>query len=155
MPSPAKDRFTIDFEYLFFFVKNRRYYFRKCFEPWMDKRRHDKERAGKADNNKGGRKYNRKMAVMGNPLNGRNKRCVWLIPTTPFAEAHFATFPAKLCETPIKSGCPPNGIVLDPFMGSGTTGLVANKLGRKFIGIESNPKYIEMARKRMGQMSKI
>jgi len=79
----------------------------------------------------------------------RNKRSVWNITTQPFAEAHFATFPPELPETCIKAGCPPGGIVLDPFFGAGTTGLVAERLQRDCIGIELNPAYAEIARRRI------
>jgi hypothetical protein len=82
---------------------------------------------------------------------GRNKRCVWTIAVRPFHEAHFATFPSALVETPIKAGCPPGGIVLDPFVGSGTTAVVARALGRRYIGIELNPDYIAMANHRLQQ----
>jgi len=79
----------------------------------------------------------------------RNKRSVWEINTSPFHEAHFATFPPKLVEPCILAGCPVGGTVLDPFCGSGTAGLVAIGLGRNFIGIDLNPKYVEMARRRI------
>ena len=80
---------------------------------------------------------------------GRNKRCVWKISTKSFPGAHFATFPPELVETPIKACCPPNGIVLDPFMGRGTVALVALKLARNFVGIELNEEYIKMAETRI------
>ena len=80
---------------------------------------------------------------------GRNKRCVWTINPKPFKESHFAVYPEELCETPIKAGCPGGGIVLDPFFGAGTTGLVALKQNKKFIGIELNKEYIEIANKRL------
>ena len=80
---------------------------------------------------------------------GRNKRAVWTITTKPFKEAHFATYPEKLCETPIKAGCPVGGICLDPFFGAGTTGLVALKQSKQFIGIELSQKYIDIANKRL------
>ena len=69
--------------------------------------------------------------------------------TVPYREAHFATFPEKLIEPCIKAGCPEGGICLDPFFGAGTTGLVAKKLGRHYIGIELNEAYIGMAQKRV------
>lgn len=78
-----------------------------------------------------------------------NKKSVWSITTKPFKEAHFATFPEELPVDPIKAGCPEGGTVLDPFFGAGTTGLVARKLNRNFIGIELNPDYIKMADKRI------
>lgn len=79
----------------------------------------------------------------------RNIRNVWTIPTAAFSEAHFATFPPELAERCIKAGCPAGGTVLDPFFGAGTTGLVADRLGRNCIGIELNPEYAEMARRRI------
>jgi len=83
-----------------------------------------------------------------NPL-GRNKRNVWTITTKPFKEAHFATFPPDLIEPCIKAGCPENGIVLDPFAGAGTTGIVARSLNRTAILIELNPEYIEISKNRI------
>ena len=84
----------------------------------------------------------------GNPV-GANKKTVWPIAAQKFKEAHFATFPEALVEPCIKAGCPAGGIVLDPFFGSGTTGLVAKQLGRDFIGIELNPAYIAIAEDRL------
>ena len=78
-----------------------------------------------------------------------NKRSVWTVTTKPFKEAHFATFPEELIIDCIKAGCPPDGIVLDPFSGAGTTALVARKLNRNFIAIELNPQYINIAKKRL------
>jgi DNA modification methylase len=80
-----------------------------------------------------------------------NKKSVWTVTTKPFAEAHFATFPEELITPCILAGCPKEGIVLDPFMGAGTTGLVALSHGRKFIGFELNPDYIAIANKRLKQ----
>jgi len=80
---------------------------------------------------------------------GRIKRTTWSINTKPFKEAHFATYPEELCYTPIKAGCPIGGIVLDPFFGAGTTGLVALKQNKNFIGIELNPKYIDIIKNRL------
>ncbi len=79
----------------------------------------------------------------------RNKRSVWSVPTQPFKEAHFATFPPALVEPCILAGCPVGGTVLDPFFGAGTTGLVADRLQRRCIGIELNPTYAEIARRRL------
>jgi DNA modification methylase len=90
--------------------------------------------------------FDEAMAIMPDT---RNKRSVWTITTQPFAEAHFATFPPELPETCIKAGCPPGGTVLDPFFGAGTTGLVADRLQRNCIGIELNPAYAEIARRRI------
>jgi DNA modification methylase len=150
MPSSAKDRFTVDFEKLFFFVKSKRYYFEQQLEVAT-------EPIGKAK--KFGAKTLGGDAVIGSPANRpdrkpyisngrRNKRTVWSIPTAPYAGPHFAVFPPELVETPIRAGCPPGGVVLDPFGGSGTTGEVARKLGRASIIIELNPEYLELIRER-------
>ena len=222
MPSSVKDRFTIDFEYIFFFVKNKKYWFETQYEnvssnsDFRPKIGNDVPYAITGNNNLG-------KGSRGNPELGRNKRTVWTITTQPFSESHFAVFPPELVEIPIKAGCPefickkcgkpresilepskeynkilednkkenvnsseqrkkaleignafgyktksclPDykftgytdcgcnegfeaGIVLDPFSGSGTTCLVAKKLGRNYIGFELNPKYVEMAEKRV------
>ena len=78
-----------------------------------------------------------------------NKRSVWFCNTKGTKHAHFATFPEELIVDMVKAGCPKGGVVLDPFMGAGTTGLVARKLGRNYIGFELNPEYIKIAEKRI------
>lgn len=78
-----------------------------------------------------------------------NKRSVWSVATAGFKEAHFAVFPEELITPCIKAGCPEGGTVLDPFFGSGTTGIVAKKLQRRWIGIELNPEYIKIAERRI------
>ena len=82
-------------------------------------------------------------------LTGRNKRSVWTIATKPCKEAHFAVMPTSLVTPCIRAGCPVGGTVLDPFAGSGTTGIVAVREGREFIGIELNPEYSAMANRRI------
>ena len=79
----------------------------------------------------------------------RNVRTVWSINTEPSTEAHFATYPQRLVERMLKAGCPENGIVLDPFFGSGTTGVYARKANRNFVGIELNPEYVKIAENRL------
>jgi site-specific DNA-methyltransferase (adenine-specific) len=150
MPSSADDRFTVDFEKLFFFVKNKDYYFEQQLEPLKEISLKRAEYGWDCDraNNQAGIHTEKMGDRFVNPL-GRNKRCVWEIVTSSFSEAHFATYPEELCETPIKAGSPKGGIVLDPFFGSGTTGAVAKKLGRDYIGIELNPEYIKIAEKRL------
>ncbi|MGA3189341.1 MAG: site-specific DNA-methyltransferase [Bryobacteraceae bacterium] len=91
-------------------------------------------------------KYN-PVAVRG--PNGRNIRTVWDIHTKPYAEAHFATFPSSLVEPCINLSSDPQDLVLDPFIGSGTTGLVALRQNRRFIGIELNPSYLQIAEDRL------
>ena len=89
----------------------------------------------------------------GNPICGpmANRKSVWEINTQPYKGAHFATFPPELPELCIKAGSSEGDVVLDPFFGSGTTGWIAQRLGRKWIGIELNPEYIELAEKRFVQ----
>jgi DNA modification methylase len=79
----------------------------------------------------------------------RNKRSVWEVATQPFSEAHFATYPPALIDPCILAGCPKGGTVLDPFFGAGTTGLVADRLGRNCIGVELNPEYASIAQRRL------
>jgi len=88
--------------------------------------------------------------IKNNPI-GKNKRNVWTVTTKPCKEAHFATFPKDLIEPCIKAGCPENGIVFDPFGGSGTTGIVAKLLNRKSILSELNPEYIKIAKIRINK----
>jgi site-specific DNA-methyltransferase (adenine-specific) len=160
MPASIKDRFTVDFEKIFFFVKSRRYFFEQQFEDLRDRERASRRLVNPAGNQK--RKPGDDYISAINPktaeasrlrilANGRNKRCVWRVATRPFSENHFAVYPPELIETPIKAGCPKGGIVLDPFMGSGTTALVAQRLGKKFIGIDLNPEYIKMAKARLAK----
>ena len=80
---------------------------------------------------------------------GANPGDVWNIPPVGYEGAHFAVYPEELCERVIKAACPEHGVVLDPFAGSGTTLAVAHRLGRKFIGVEMNPEYIALAKRRI------
>jgi len=265
MPSSAKDRFTVNYECVFFFVKNKKYFFDQQLVPvkqssierlaravsnnhkWVNgpdghtKDRLNRPRSNQTKHYKGAGNSAREnncaiashqfaggdyLVSPFDPEKGRNMRSVWSISSKPFSEAHFAVFPPELVETPIRAGCPefvckrcgkgrekilegrsrnafgltardakagrlkakwgvlqkpmPHhekyegdkayagkgkkfvgytdcgcnagfepGIVLDPFMGSGTTALVASRLGRKYVGIELNPDYIEIAEKRL------
>lgn len=85
---------------------------------------------------------------------GANKRSVWTVATKPFKEAHFATFPSDLIEPCILAGCRPDGTVLDPFMGAGTTAVVALQTDRKYLGIELNPDYVAIAENRISKIKK-
>jgi len=153
MPSSVKDRFTVDFEKLFFFVKSKKYYFETQYEPMAESTL--MKAATSSYVVKNGKSIGKTQFAVNHEIDwkpsekGRNKRAVWTITTKPFKEAHFATYPEELCETPIKAGCPAGGIVLDPFFGAGTTGVVAKKLGRNYLGIELNPEYIKIAEKRI------
>lgn len=156
-PQSAKDRFTVDFEYLLFFSKNKKYYFEQQFEPFQNSTLQRGKR--KFSENKShfyqgyGRLQQQKFhqKVLNESLPGRNMRTVWNIPTKSYHGAHFAVFPPDLIEIPVKSGCPKDGIVLDPFIGSGTTAIVANKLNRRWLGIELNSEYIKLAEHRISQ----
>lgn len=101
-----------------------------------------------------GIKNNTSMAgALSMPVLRRNARTVWEIPTQPYSGAHFATFPRELPKRCIRAGCPVDGVVLDPFAGSGTTLAVARDLGRKSIGIELNSEYVRLIEKRCGQLA--
>ena len=155
MPASVRDRFTVDFEKMFFFTKSQRYYFEQQFEPYaassFDRYKNPVTLNGKSE------KY---RCISGKPhgrleINprGRNMRCVWRIPYEPSHEAHYAMYPSRLVETPIEAGCPEGGLVLDPFMGSGTTAVVARRLGRHYIGFEPNPEYVAICEKRLEQQT--
>lgn len=153
MPSSAKNRFTVDFEKLYFFTKQNDYYFEQQLEPYTKPMNRwggiKLEANGKSDWDDGtGQTTYRTRSMRPNP-DGKNKRCVWSINTKPLKEAHFAIYPEQLIEIPIKACCPENGLVMDIFFGSGTTGVVAKKLNRNYLGIELNPEYIEIAKKRL------
>jgi len=161
MPSSAKDRFTVDFEKLFFFTKQPNYYFETQYEPVKEssikraKYGLMQSQNPDASNNA----VNVQTMKMGDRFvseKGRIKRSVWKInpAVNKDKEEHFATFPEDLITSPILACCPKDGIVLDPFMGSGTTGLVAKKYGRNYIGIEINKKYIKIAEKKIFNISK-
>lgn len=158
-PASVKDRFTVDFEYLFFFTKKKKYYFEQQFEPIKDSTiRRCKTGCGinKGANYCGLNKENfekLQKRMLDESFKGRNKRTVWQISTKAFKGAHFATYPQDLIDTPIKACCPEGGIVLDPFIGSGTTAVVAEKLKRNWLGIELNPEYTQLAEERINAKS--
>lgn len=230
MPTSVTDRFSVDFEYVFFFVKNKKYYFEQQIEevaPATIERAKSAFNPGKSQHYGGlGHESQRDYSdrLLSGEILGRNKRCIWRIPTRALHEAHFAPYPEDLIETPIIAGSPEfvckqcgkprekifsinqqeqeksieksetkydsleqerdhrqgfdssrdwieplrkfigysncncgagfePGIVLDPFMGSGTTALKAKKLGRNYIGIELNPEYVAMANSRVSVVS--
>jgi site-specific DNA-methyltransferase (adenine-specific) len=164
MPSSVKNRPTVDHEYIFFFTKGGDYFYNAdaIREPHVTFSEDSKMRGGRNHfGRRGGTPEQGKNAGESNlhdgrwdqafhPL-GRNKRTVWSIPLGKFRDVHFAVFPEQLVQDCILAGCPEGGIVLDPFCGSGTTLLVAQKLGRKWIGIDCVEEYCEMARARLAQ----
>lgn len=158
MPESVKDRCTRSHEYLFLLSKNEKYYYNSeaikepavCLDKkkWTDggsdkQRGHPRRHAGFNG------RYAEKIALEGAPTK-RNKRSVWTIPTKPFRGAHFAVMPEDLVEPCVLAGSKYGDTILDPFSGSGTVGVVALKNGRRFVGIDVNSEYIEIARKRIG-----
>lgn len=157
MPSSVTDRFSNKWEHLFMFSRSQKYYFdldavREEYTEPMNRWGGDKLMAkGRSVWDKGtGQESYRDRDMRPHP-DGKNPGDVFKIPTQPFPEAHFAVFPPKLCEKPIKAGCPVGGIVLDPFCGAGTTLYVAQEMKRNYIGIDINQKFIDMAEKRTAQ----
>lgn len=215
MPSSVKDRFTVDFEYLYFFSKQQRYHFEQQTEPFLSDNSPRKFGGNKAEGY-GNPTYSGNI-YDNSHLKGRNMRCVWRVSTKPYKGAHFAVFPEDLIETPIKAGCPQficnkcgvpkqlvrvtksiqtrpgvdnkdgsdivygsnkkkrsmpklereyysdcgcgagfhPGVVLDPFMGSGTTASVAKRLGRDYVGFELNPEYMDLISERLRKTVRI
>jgi DNA methylase N-4/N-6 domain-containing protein len=159
VPEAVQDRFTNDFEKIYFFTKNEKYFFEKQYEAFAEKTltafkdgimpTGKKKMLGAGENRTGMREVNKPWKVAYNEK-GRNMRTVWKIATKGISEAHFATSPEKLVRRCILAGCPESGIVLDPFLGSGTTLKVAKQLNRSGIGIELNQEYIQIAKKRIG-----
>ena len=157
LPSSVKDRFTVDFEYLYFFSKNQNYYFKQQFENIKYDSLKRKRRGNNENKNSHMQKINAPRENIGyddleeewDNHQGRNKRTVWSINTKGCKELHYAVYPEELCIISIGAGCPDGGIVLDPFMGAGTTGVAALKSGVDFIGIELNEDYIEIANERI------
>ena len=156
MPESVKDRCTKSHEYIFLLSKSRTYYFDADAIKEKSVYGESKYAWGRAidgsinDKRKGlGRLINKQKTRVSTEK--RNKRSVWSVTTKGFKEAHFATFPEKLIVDCIKAGCPEGGIVLDPFMGAGTTALVSRKLNRNYIGFEINEDYIKIAQKRLNK----
>lgn len=153
MPESVTDRCTKAHEYLFMLSKSARYFYDA--DAIKEKAIYEGRvvRASGADA-KNGQKGDFGQTASGftshdTIVTDRNKRSVWTVATQPYADAHFATFPPSLIDPCIKAGCPVDGVVLDPFGGAGTTGLVADRLGRDALLIELNPAYVEMARERL------
>lgn len=140
MPSSATDRFTVDFEDIMFFTKKKNYYFEQQFEKTQAIVIENRMKEEKTET------YNAKYknANVRGTMN-RNMRTVWNVNTSGSKDKHYAMYPEKLLVRMIEAGCPKGGIVLDPFGGSGTTGITAKKLQRNFINIELNPEYSEIA----------
>ena len=164
MPESCKDRCSRCYEHIFLLSKSRKYFFdAKAISEPIAPATAERLKRGMKGGNKYGKPVpgqpqtqtiNRPRAhgeitdSMINPM--RNKRDVWVVNTVPFKGGHYAAYPPKLVEPCLLAGCPEGGIVLDPFFGSGTTGMVAKQLNRHYIGIELNPEYAELAKARIG-----
>ena len=151
MPESVKDRPTSAHEKIYLFSKNKKYYYDSEAIREEAKTKptvRNKSAEGYQADYPNGKRFSEGERTYGNGY--ANKRNVWTVTTKPFKGAHFAVFPTDLIEPCIKAGCPKGGIVLDPFGGSGTTGFVANNLGRDAILIELNEEYVEIAKKRIG-----
>lgn len=163
MPSAVKNRPTTDHEYVFFFTKSRENYYYDADavrQPHVTftaqsrmrgGRRHFGQRDGTPEQGKNQGNNNLHTGRWDQAFHpkGRNRRTVWSVPLSKFREAHFAVFPETLVETCMLAGSPAGGLVLDPFLGSGTTAVVATRLGRQYLGIECVPEYCEMAARRL------
>jgi DNA modification methylase len=155
MPESVRDRPTKAHEYLFLLSKSSKYYYdmdavREPHQTASLKRVKNPlavKKLDKSRNDRSGLQWDGspEVAKRWTPNGGRNLRSVWTIKTQPNPDAHFATFPTALVEPCVKAGSRVNDLVLDPFAGSGTTGLVAMRLGRRFVGIELNPAYVTLA----------
>lgn len=165
MPSSVKNRPTTDHEYFFMFSKSKNYYYDAdaIREPHVTFSENSKMKGGrnhfgkrggtpeKGKNSGNSNLHDGRWDQAFNPK-GRNRRTVWSIPVSRFKGTHFAVFPEKLVEIPILASTRPNDIVFDPFTGSGTTGVVAKKLGRNFLGTELVSEYQKMAQKRIDEV---
>jgi DNA modification methylase len=149
MPESVKDRCTKAHEYIFLLSKSPKYYFdneaikedAKFPDGPNSPQNIKKGKGGYGMDTRGG------LSKIG-ALPKKNKRSVWTVTTKPFKGAHFATFPKDLIESCVLAGCPEGGTVLDPFGGSGTTGIVANSHNRNAILVELNPDYVDIMQAR-------
>lgn len=166
VPSSVRNRPTTDHEYVFLFAKSPDYFYDidSIREPHVtfgpdSKMKGGRNHFGKADgtpeSGKNGGNSNLHKGRWDQAFHpkGRNRRTVWEIPLSKYRGAHFAVFPEKLVELCILAGCPEGGLVLDPFVGSGTTAVTAQRLGRHHVGIDSNPEYCALAQARLSQPS--
>lgn len=165
MPESVTDRCTKAHEYIFLLSKQRRYYW-DC-EAIREDAAYGRRTNPNAQPMKGRDAASRAMwrsagdrdthvergadqsGATYDPSRGRNRRSVWTVSTEAFSGAHFATYPPKLIEPCILAGCPKGGVVLDPFGGAGTTGLVAARHGRQALLCELNPEYAALAQRRI------
>jgi DNA modification methylase len=168
MPTSVKDRLSCTWEVVYFFTRERHYSFdldairvphtstRGSNRRGRTKSPTDRAKAwsvpeawrGPSSGSNGGLDHFKSMGLPGHPL-GKNPGDVWNIATAGYRGAHHAVYPIALAERPILATCPPGGVVLDPFMGSGTTAVAAERHGRQWVGIEINPEIAEGAMRRV------
>jgi site-specific DNA-methyltransferase (cytosine-N4-specific) len=165
MPESVRDRVSARYELLFLFVKQARYWFDldAIRVPLAQPRTPDRGTTPLAEHTGVG-KYSDVTAFVRRPSGavrptgqrhmathprGKNPGDVWSLPTRPLRAAHFATFPVDIPLRCIAAGCPPDGVVLDPFSGAATTGLAARQLGRSYLGVDLNPRFHDIAIPRM------
>ena len=155
MPESVTDRCTKAHEYIFLMSKSQKYYYdhEAIKEEMIGKPHAPKNKANKNDGHLRNDVGTERMDKVWGESGMANKRSVWTVTTKPYAGAHFAVFPSDLIEPCILAGAPVGGIVLDPFMGSGTTAQVAQNLGRQYIGCELNPAYLDLQNIRTAQQS--
>ena len=150
MPESVTDRLSTRHEHVFMFSKSPRYWF--DLDPIREPHVSTPDREG--TNALRGQKSIRPVGPNSGAYSagGRNPGDVWTVATAPFSEAHFAVMPVTLAERAVLAGCKPGGTVLDPFSGSGTTGLAAAKHGRRYVGIDLSRDYLDLSlRTRLGQ----
>lgn len=153
MPESVKDRFTTSHESIFLLSKNDQYKFNQIKEPHKTAPNYEGGET-RGHTTKDGKKWaGQQEQRHGSNINysedGRNKRDVWEMSVASFQDAHFAVFPEQLPKNCIKAGSDEGDVVLDPFSGAATTGVAALKLGRKYIGVDLNSDYHEIAKKRI------
>ena len=148
MPESTQDRCTRSHEYIFLMTKKAHYYYdaKAIAEPCVTFDTNVRDRDTTKLNNTPGRTHMGGLKT--NQYETRNKRDVWKINSKPCSEAHFATYPLELAETCILAGSHRGGTILDPFNGSGSTGIAAVQNGRDYVGIELNPEYVEITKRR-------
>ena len=156
MPESVRDRCTKAHEYIFLLSKSERYFYdhEASKEPAVSEKpagnkRHKYADAYAAGNSEEHRTKAGLLALQGVEWETRNRRSVWTVATRPYVGAHFAVYPPELIRPCILAGSRPGDVVLDPFMGSGTTATVALQHGRKYLGCELNPEYEVLQRERI------
>ena len=156
MPESVTDRCTKAHEYIFLMSKSPKYYYdHESIKEMANSKSEGIRFGGNKYGDDNDPKYATKSGNVSKEYEKANKRSVWTVTTKPYEGAHFAVFPTDLIEPCILAGAPVGGVVLDPFMGSGTTAQVAQSLGRQYLGCELNPEYAPLQKKRLAQQSLI